>query len=133
LANHPSNPAHFVPSFKNNLLGISPIIDSGAVGINKSDKMTLVKTSPLVDKILNFVLQYSNDNNLIILTGKKSNDLYITNLHPKIASLSVASRHFPSIKELVYYFILYSTVPVLTLTVIFFLFHRFRVFLQILP
>jgi len=95
--------------------------------------MTLVKTSPLVDKILNFVLQYSNDNNLIILTGKKSNDLYITNLHPKIASLSVASRHFPSIKELVYYFILYSTVPVLTLTVIFFLFHRFRGFVQILP
>ena len=111
LVNHPSIPAHFVPSFKNNLLGISPIIDSGAVGIIKSDKMTLVKTSPLVDKILNFILQYSNDNNLIILTGNKSNDLYITNLNPPIASLSVDSRHFPSIKELVYYFYIVFNCP----------------------
>jgi len=111
LVNHPSIPAHFVPSFKNNLLGISPIINSGAVGIITSDKMTLVKSSPLVDKILNFILQYSNDNNLIILTGNKSNDLYITNLNPPIASLSVDSRHFPSIKELVYYFYIVFNCP----------------------
>jgi len=111
LVNHPSIPAHYVPSFKTNLLGISPIIDTGAVGIIQSNQMTLVKNSPLVDKILNFVLKYSNDNNLIILSGKKSNDLYITNLHPKVASLSISSRHFPSVKEMVYYFYIVFNCP----------------------
>ena len=41
LVSHPSIPAHLVPSFKNNLIGISPIIDTGAVGI-QSNKMTLI-------------------------------------------------------------------------------------------
>jgi hypothetical protein len=111
LVIHPSIPAHLVPSFKNNSIGISPIIDTGAVGIIQSNNMTLVKHSPLVDKILHFVLKYSHDNNLIILTGHKSNDLYITNLYPKVASLSIASRHFPSIKELVNYFYIVFNCP----------------------
>ena len=65
----------------------------------------------MVDIILNFGQQYLHDINLNILTGKKSNDLYITNLHPKIASLSIASRHFPSIKELVYFFYIVFNCP----------------------
>ena len=40
LINHPSIPAHFVSSFKNNLNGIPPIIDTGAVSIIQSKKMT---------------------------------------------------------------------------------------------
>ena len=111
MVNHPSIPAHFVPSFKNNLIGISPIIDTSSVSIIQSNKMTFVKHSPLVDKILHFVLKYLHDNNLIVLTGQKSNDLCITNLHPKVASLSNASRHFPSIKELVYYFYIVFNCP----------------------
>jgi len=69
LVSHPHIHANYVPSFSNNLIGISPIIDRGAVGIIHSNKMTLVRRSSLVDKILNFVLKYSNDNNLIILTS----------------------------------------------------------------
>ena len=56
--------------------------------------MILVKYSPSVDKILKFVVKYSMDNNLIILTGDKTKDLYITDLKPMLASLSVASRYF---------------------------------------
>jgi len=73
--------------------------------------MTLVKQSPFVDKVLNFVLKYLDDNNLIVLTGQKSNDLYITNVHPKVASSSITSRHFPSIKELVYCFYIVFKCP----------------------
>ena len=104
MVSHPSVQANLVPCFKHNLIRISPIIDTGTVGIVQSNKMTLVKHSRLVDKILNFVLQYSRDNNSIILTSNKSNDLYITNLNYKVASLSVALRYFPSIQELVHYF-----------------------------
>ena len=111
MASHPHIHANYVPSFTNNLIGISPIIDRGAVGIIQSNKMTLVKRSRLVDKILNFVLKYSTDNNLIILTGDKSKDLYITDLKPNMASLSVASRHLPSLKEMVYYFYLVFNCP----------------------
>ena len=66
---YPHIHTNYVPSFSNNLIGISTIIDRGAVGIIHSNKMTLVRRSSLVDKILNFVLKYSNDNNLIILTS----------------------------------------------------------------
>ena len=55
------------------------------------------RKNPLVDKILNYVLQYSRDNNLIILTGNKSNDLYITDLNQKVASLHSVASHFPSV------------------------------------
>ena len=110
MVSHPSIQANLVPSFKHNLIGISRIIDTGAVGIIQSNKMTLVKHSPLLDKILHFVLKYSHENNLIILTGYKSSDLYVTNLHPK-ASLSITSRHFPYIKELVYYFYIVFNCP----------------------
>jgi hypothetical protein len=34
--NNPTIQANFVPSFSNNLIGISPIIDKGAVGIIQS-------------------------------------------------------------------------------------------------
>ena len=94
--------------------------------------MTLVTHSPLVDKILHFVPKYSHDNNLIILTGHKSNDWYITNFNPKVASLSIASRHFPFIKELVYYNYIFLAVPMLTPTVTYFLSQRFQVFHLIL-
>ena len=49
LVSHPHIHANYVPSFSTNLIGISPIIDRGAVGIVQSNKMTLVKNSSLVD------------------------------------------------------------------------------------
>ena len=45
LINHSTIQAHFVSSFSNNLIGISPIIDKGAVSIIQSQKMTLVGKS----------------------------------------------------------------------------------------
>ena len=54
--------ADLVLSFPHNLIGISPLITIGAVGIIKSDVMFVVDNSPVVKK-LDFDF-YSKDNNL---------------------------------------------------------------------
>ena len=51
LVSHPHIHANYVPNFSNNLIGISPIIDRGAVGIIQSNKMTLEK---IVEQISQF-------------------------------------------------------------------------------
>jgi len=73
LLGHRSITAHLVPSFTQNLIGISPILKNGGLGVIKHDKMVVMKSNPVVDKIVDFVLSFSENNNLIILTGTKSN------------------------------------------------------------
>ena len=111
LVGHPSIAADFVPSFTSNLIGLPPIIKTGVTGVMAGDKMTLIKRSPIVDKILNFVISYSHANNLIILTGKSINDLYTTTIPNKTALLSIHSHHFTSPKDMVHYFYLVFDCP----------------------
>jgi len=78
LLGHPSIHADYVPSFTNNLIGVSPIINNGAVGIIQRDKMVILDRDHYVDKLVNFVINYSSQNNLVVLTGSKSQGLFVT-------------------------------------------------------
>ena len=92
---------------------MSPIISSGAMGIIKDDKMILIKSDPPVEKLLDFIIQFSNQNNLIIMSGLKTNGLYTTPLlstNPE-ANMSVHSSHFANMQELVYYIYLVFNCP----------------------
>jgi hypothetical protein len=77
LLGHPSIQADLVPSFHQNLIGVSPILNKGALGIIKQDKMVLLARDPYVEKLVDFAINYSERNNLIIMTGSKSHGLYI--------------------------------------------------------
>ena len=101
LLGHPSITAHLVPSFTRNLIGISPILNNGGLGIIKHDKMVVMESNPLVDKIVDFVLSYSENNNLIILTGTKSNGLYQTPIIQPTALTTIHSHHFASLSDMV--------------------------------
>ena len=48
LLGHPAINADFVPTFTQNLIGVSPILDKGAFGLIKQDKMVLIKSNPTV-------------------------------------------------------------------------------------
>ena len=112
LLGYPSIHADYVPSFTNNLIGVSPLIDKGAVGIIQHDKMVILNSTPYVDKLVNFVINYSTQNNLIILTGSKLQGLFQTQLTlPRQAMLSIHSHHFTTIHDMVYYFYLVFNCP----------------------
>ena len=72
LLGHPSIHADHVPTFTNNLIGVSHIIDNCPVGIIQNDKMVILDRDPYVDKLVNFVINYSSQNNLVLLTGSRS-------------------------------------------------------------
>ena len=78
LITHPSIRDDFVPSFSKDLIGISPSLTTGVVGIVNSNLMFIMDSDPVINKLLDFVFQFSKDNNLIIFTGKKIDDLYTT-------------------------------------------------------
>ena len=83
------------------------------MGIIKDDRMILIKNDPPVEKLLDFIIQFSNQNNLIIMSGLKTNGLYTTPLlstNPE-ANMSVHSSHFANMQELVYYFYLVFNCP----------------------
>ena len=64
------------------------------------------------DNIFDFVIEYSQSNNITITTGAKDNDLYQTQLCTNIqVHLSVNSHHFHPLKDLVYYFYLVFNCP----------------------
>ena len=112
LLGHPSIHADYVPTFANNLIGVSPIIDNGAVGIIQNDKMFILDRDPYVDKLVNFVINYSSHNNLVVLTGSKSQGLFVTPLtSPRHAMLSIHSHHFTNMHDMVYYFYLVFNCP----------------------
>jgi hypothetical protein len=76
LLGHPSIQADLVPSFNQNLIGVSPILNKGALGIIKHDKMVLLARNPYVEKLVDFAINYSEKHNLIIMTGNKAHSLY---------------------------------------------------------
>ena len=83
-------------------------MSTGAMGIIKDDKMILIKNDTPVQKLVDFIIQFSHQNNLIIMSGLKTNGLYTTPLlstNPE-ANMSVHSSHFANMQELVYYFTL---------------------------
>ena len=60
-----------------------------------------------VEKLFDFVVNYSKQNNILILTGSKSQGLFITPISsPKQAMLSLHSHHFKNLHDMVYYFCL---------------------------
>ena len=79
---HPSIHADYVPTFTNNLIGVSPIIDNDAVDITKHDKRVLLDRNPYVDKLFDFVIYHSKQNNLLILTGI-SRKVYLSHQYPR--------------------------------------------------
>jgi hypothetical protein len=113
LLGHPSIHADLVPTFTQNLIGVSPILDKRAVGLITHDKMMLLNSDPYVDNLVNFVIKYSEQNNLIILTGEKSNGLYTTPLctSQNKALLSIHSHHFNNMHDMVYYFYIVFNCP----------------------
>jgi len=70
----------------------------------------MIDSTPVVNKILNFV-ELSRTNYLIILTGTKKSDFYKTKLQPKQASQSIKSHRFQSDKDLVCYIYLVFNCP----------------------
>jgi len=74
--------------------------------------MFIVDNSPVV-KNLDFIIQFSKDNNSIVLSGNKVDDLYKTPISSptKSAKFSVNSHHFSSLKDVVYYFNLVFNCP----------------------
>jgi hypothetical protein len=112
LLGHPSIHADVVPTFTQNLIGISPILERGAVGIIKHDKMRLIESNPYVEKLVDFAIEYSKQNNLIIMTGSKQNGLYVTPLTQQpTALLTTTTQHFTTISDMVYYFYLVFNCP----------------------
>ena len=69
------------------------------MAIIQSDKIFVNDSSPVENK---FVNQFSKDNNLIILTENKVDDLYATPIFPNLENLSINSHHFSSIKDMFY-------------------------------
>ena len=112
LLGHPSIRADLVPSFHQNLVGVSPILNQGALGIITRNEMFLLDCHPYVAKLVNFAIKYSKHNNLIIMTGQKSHGLYKTslNINPQ-AHLSIHSHHFTTLHDMVYYFYLVFNCP----------------------
>ena len=76
------------------------------------DKMVILDSNPYVDKPANFVINYSSQNNLIVLTGSKSQGLFVTPLPlPLQAMLYIHSHHFNTLHDMVYYIYLVSNCP----------------------
>jgi hypothetical protein len=74
--------------------------------------MMILAGHPYVDKLVNFAVEFSEKNNLIILTGYKNNGLYTTPIaHTPTACLSIHSKHFHSPQDMVYYFYLVFNCP----------------------
>jgi hypothetical protein len=74
--------------------------------------MVILDSNPYVDKLVNFVINYSTQNNLTILTGSKSQGLFETQPHlPRKAMLSIHSHHFKTLHDMVYYFYLVFICP----------------------
>ena len=76
LLGHPSIRADLVPSFHQNLVGVSPILNQGALGIITQNEMFLLDSHPYVAKLVDFAIKYSKQNNLIIMTGKNLRLIY---------------------------------------------------------
>ena len=88
-------------------------MSTGAMGIIKDNKMILIKNAPPVEKLVDFVIQFSNQNIIIIMSGLKTNGLFTTPLlstNPE-ANMFVHSSHFANMKDLVYYFYLVFNYP----------------------
>ena len=74
--------------------------------------MFLLDSNPYVAKLVDFAIKYSEQNNLIIMTGTKSQGFYITPLTMKPqAHLSIHSHHFATLHDMVYYFYLVFNCP----------------------
>jgi hypothetical protein len=56
LVDHPSIHAVSVPNFSQNLIGVSPILANGALGIIQHDKMVLLQNHPYVKKLVDFAI-----------------------------------------------------------------------------
>ena len=112
LLGYPSIHVDNVPSFIKNLIGASPIIENGAVGTIQHDKMVILDRDPYVDKLVDFVINYSSQNNLVVLMGSKSQGLFVTPISsPRQALLSIHSHHFNPSHDMVYYFYLVFNCP----------------------
>ena len=75
--------------------------------------MILLKNTPPVEKLVDFVIQFSDQNNFIIMSQLKKNGLYTPLLlsHIPEANMSVHSSHIANMQELVYYFYLVFNCP----------------------
>jgi len=75
---HTSIHADYVPTFTNNLI---TIMDNGAVDTIQHDKIVIVilDRDPYVDELVEFVISYSSQR-IVVLTGAKSQDLFVTPL-----------------------------------------------------
>ena len=74
--------------------------------------MFILDRDPYVDKLVNFIINYSPHNNLVVLTGSKSQGLFVTPLtSPRHAMLSIHSHHFTNMHDMVYYFYLVFNCP----------------------